>query len=378
MKTRYLLLSALAIMLSPWATWEVAEAGTPPCSKTAKRMFGACRADVNDDFRESLAICLNVGDDEERATCYEEAWEERHEGWDECYDQRDARFDTCDVVGEERYDPDPLRDPANLFVDPDEIGDVFDPNPYVNLTVGHTYVLRAGEDFEETVIVTVTDETREAEGFDGAEVICRTVVDAVVVEEEDDDDGGIDYEAVEVTDDYFAQDVENNVYYCGEVSRNFEDGYLTDIDGSFFSGIEGAKAGVLMRALPIEGLGERQEWAVGEAEDVVEYASLASGPDDDQGGENPLFPCNDNCLQTLESNALDPGETEYKYYLEGIGFVLAVALEDGEPSGEREELLCVGDSLAVLSEPDCGIADVDELLDELCELAPDAFCDDDD
>ena len=56
--------------------------------------------------------------------------------------------------------------------------------------------------------------------------------------------------------------------------------------------------------------------------------------------------------------------------------VLAVGLEDGEITGEREELVCLGDSLDVLVDPDCGIADVDLLLDELCKLSPDAFCED--
>ncbi len=378
---KYLFLAVLTLALSPWAAFETAEAGLPYCSKTAKQMFGACRADVNDNFREARAKCLNIGDDEERGECFAEAWEERHEESDECFDQREARYEACDLLGEDRYDPDPLKDPAIMFVDPDDIGDTYEPNPYVNLTVGHTYVLRAGEDFEEIVVVTVTDEVREAEGYDpnpgdddAPVVLCRTVVDAVVIEEIDEEDGTIDYEPVEITDDEFAQDVNGAVYYCGEVSRNFEDGYLVDIDGSFFSGIEGAKGGVLMRAVPAEGEADRQEWSIGEAEDVVEYVSLATSPDE----ENPLFPCNDQCLQTHDTDALSPGETEFKYYLEDVGFVLAVALEDGTPTGEREELLCVGDSLAVLADPDCGIDDLDELLDELCELSPDAFCEDDD
>ena len=50
-------------------------------------------------------------------------------------------------------------------------------------------------------------------------------------------------------------------------------------------------------------------------------------------------------------------------------------MEDGEITGEREELLCVGESLDVLSDdPDCGIADAELLLEELCALSPDAFC----
>ena len=50
-------------------------------------------------------------------------------------------------------------------------------------------------------------------------------------------------------------------------------------------------------------------------------------------------------------------------------------MEDGELTGEREELVCLGDSLEVLSEPECGLADAEVLLEELCRLSPDAFCD---
>ena len=85
----------------------------------------------------------------------------------------------------------------------------------------------------------------------------------------------------------------------------------------------------------------------------------------------------DECLQTFEFAPLEPESTEFKYYLPGTGFVLAVAMEGGAITGEREELACVGDSLDVLTDdPDCDIADPELLLEELCELSPDAFCDD--
>ena len=58
--------------------------------------------------------------------------------------------------------------------------------------------------------------------------------------------------------------------------------------------------------------------------------------------------------------------------------MLAVALEDGEVAGEREELVCSGDSIDVITDPECGIADVAELWEELCEAAFDPFCELDD
>ena len=67
----------------------------------------------------------------------------------------------------------------------------------------------------------------------------------------------------------------------------------------------------------------------------------------------------------------------------GTGFVLALPFElndDEQPewewTGEREELVCRGDSLAVLQDKACGIRDPAELLETLCDVAGDAFCDD--
>jgi hypothetical protein len=80
------------------------------------------------------------------------------------------------------------------------------------------------------------------------------------------------------------------------------------------------------------------------------------------------------CVKTEEFNPNEPEAGEFKYFLPGVGFVLGVALEDGEITGERDELVCIGDSLDILADPSCGIEDVDKLREELCKLSPDAFC----
>ena len=341
------------------------------CSQTSRTLYRACYFDTLDDLNETKANCINIIDDEAREECFDTVQSELWGELESCKDQKDARRAVCDSIGEQRY-ADPLKDPDITFVDPDNIGDGVDPNPYVNMTVGHTYVLRAGEDFEETVVVHVTDEVREAEGYDGEPVLCRVVVDAVMILEEDEEDGSSEWIGEEVTDDYFAQDNTGIVYYCGEISRNFEDGYLNNLDGSFFSGVELAKAGVLMRAAPTVGQVDRQEYAIAEAEDVVEYLSLSAAPGLDEGGQNmndPSFGCvgdgnaEGDCLKTLDTSALDPESTEFKYYRAGVGFVLAVSMEDGEIDGEREELVCVGDSLEVLSS--CGLSQLEDLLEKV-------------
>lgn len=354
------------------------EAGVGVCSRTATTLYQSCRIGVAADTRLGVAHCNEQVGADGRRDCLAENRSEAREEKDLCRDQREARIEVCDLLGDGQY-LDPLLNPANVFVDPDEIGVSYPANSYLNLSVGHTYVLRAGEDFEETVVVYVTDQVREAPGFSGP-VLCRVVID-VVLARETDDEGETEWIPVEVTDDYFAQDAEGNAYYCGEVVQNFEDGYLDNLDGSFFSSLNKAKAGVLLRQFPVAGQVDRQEYALTEAEDVVKYLELAAAPDEDQGGQNPNSPdftCSEemdgDCLKTLDLSALSPGDTEFKYYKKDLGFVLAVAIEDGEVTGEREELVCVGDSLAVLSEPACGLENSAELLDVLCTLAPTTLC----
>ena len=152
-----------------------------------------------------------------------------------------------------------------------------------------------------------------------------------------------------------------------------EDNLIDNTDGWFANGTERARAGFLLRAFPTPGAANRQEMATDEAEDYVRYEQLRTSPSAEEGGESEAFPCNGNCLQTFELNPRDPGQAEYKYYLPGTGFVLATKLEDGEPTGEREEVSCSGDSLDILEDPSCGIGDVEALLDAMCAWAPEAF-----
>jgi hypothetical protein len=309
-----------------------------------------------------------MADADARADCTAEARDTRRKDNGECWQVRTARHQACDLLGERRYDPDPLLE-TSAYIDPDAIPALYPPNPYVSLEAGQTSVFRSG-DGEELIVVHVTDETREILG-----VPCRVVVDIAV--EVGEDAGEIDYEAVEVTDDWIAQKTNGDVVYCGELARNFEDGVLRDLDGSFEAGLDYAKAGVLFMNDPVWGLAHRQEFALGDAEDIVQYLALETMPSAAEGGDNTAFPCYpDRCVKAMEFAPLEPESSEYKYYLPGTGFVLAVGLEDGEITGEREALVCQGDSLEVLDDGACGIADSEALLATLCSLAPGAFCPD--
>ncbi len=333
-------------------------AGTP-CEHSALDMRQACQADTFDNFRVNIANCRQLTDAADRHNCWQQAYSERQDALQICRDQLDARRDACDLLGERRY-RDPLTDPAvkPTFVDPDSVMRT-NANPYVSLQAGRTYVTHAEDDLG---VVYVTPDSREING-----VKCRVVLDVAVTR----DDSG-DYLPVEVTDDWYAQDDQGNVYYCGELSREYEDGILRDLDGSFESGLDYAEGGVLVLAAPAAGQAHRQEYALGDAEDIVEYLDRKTSPTQAEGGGNANYPCHDNCLKTHEFSPLEPDVSEIKYYAPGTGFVLSVESEDGSIT-TREELVCDGYSLAVLGGAGCGVEDPAALQQKLCELRT-PFC----
>jgi len=336
------------------------------CARTAQAMQKACLFDVGAALHTTLAACMNLSE-AERASCVAEAQASRGDDTELCGQQLASRHEVCDLLHEFRYQ-DPLSSSSTTFVDPAEIGNGgLEPNPYVSLVASQTQVVRAGESGSELGVVTVTNQTRTIAGVE-----CRVVIDVAV--EVSTKEGTVEYEPLELTDDWFAQDSVGNVYYCGELSRQYEDGVLRDLGGSFEAGRELAKGGVLIKSMPAAADAHRQEYALGDAEDVVEYVDLNATPTGAEGGENPHFHCGGKCVKTFERNALEPSSTELKYYLPSVGFVLAVPLEDGEPIGGREELVCSGDSLDILESADCGIEEPKVLREQLCKLAPDAFC----
>jgi hypothetical protein len=333
------------------------------CTAHADLLRRACRADRMDDYLVHLADCVYVTSEAGEQECRAEARAEAAEKSEECAEVHAARLEVCDLVGQARFDIE--FDPGD-FVNPNDIGAGVDPNPYWPLTAGHTHVILGDG---EVTVVTATDEVRNVGGLP-----CRVIRD-LVFEEGEDDDGNTEYEAIEVTQDWYAQHVNRDVMYCGENTYEIEDGLIDNTDGSFANGTDRARAGFLLRGAPIPDNGDRQEMATDEAEDYVRYVSLGASPSAGEGGEAAAFPCGGSCLQTFEVNPREPGQAEHKYYLPGTGFVLATKLdENGNPTGEREEVTCVGDSLAVLDDAACGIADPAALFAALCAWAPEALC----
>ncbi len=160
-------------------------------------------------------------------------------------------------------------------------------NRYWPMKPGSRWVYReTDKETVQRVVVTVTDRTKEI-----ANGVTARVVHDVVTE---------DGEPVEVTDDWYAQDADGNVWYLGEATTEYENGKPTSTEGSFEAGVDGAEAGIIMPADPQPGLEYRQEYYEGEAEDFAEVLAL------DQQVMVP-FGSFDGVLQTEDTNPLgDP------------------------------------------------------------------------
>jgi hypothetical protein len=184
-------------------------------------------------------------------------------------------------------------------------------NPYLPLAEGDVLVYEGEtEDGLERIIVVVSEETRVVLGVE-----CRVVIDR----------GFVDGELVEETFDWFAQDLEGNVWYFGEDSREIEDGEVVSTEGSWEAGIDGALPGILMPAIPSVGDSYRQEYYEGEAEDMAEVVALDAVVTLSDGTVYS------NVLQTLEWTPLEPDALENKYYVPGLGLVREENADGDEP-----------------------------------------------
>ncbi len=198
-------------------------------------------------------------------------------------------------------------DPADFVAEID--------NPYWPMKPGSTwtYTETDADGEEMQVEVTVTEEKKVILG------ISATVVHDVVSK---------DGEVVEDTFDWYAQDVDGNIWYMGEDTKEFENGEVVSTEGSWEAGVDGALAGIAVPGSPEVGVAYRQEYYEGEAEDQGKVLSL------DEPVEVP-YGTFEGCLRTEDTTPLEPDVLENKYYCEGVGPVLAVDVE----GGGREELI---------------------------------------
>lgn len=277
-----------------------------PCDRTAFAALQSCRREATSDFWLQRAKCTNLPTSQEQIDCVADALTELHDTLDECDEQYDARLELCADLGGGIYYP---------VIDPNDFVGGID-NPYLPLVPGTTFTYEKvqGTDVETTEIM-VTHDTKVILG-----VTC-TVLHSIESE------NGV---IAEDTFDWVAQDVSGNVWYFGELSKEFEDGLLASLDGSWEAGVDGASPGILMQGSPSIGEVYRQEFLIGEAEDVGAILSLSAS-------EAVPYGAFVNCLKTEDTSPLDPSALEHKFYAPGVGLILELNLN----SGSRNELVAV-------------------------------------
>lgn len=134
----------------------------------------------------------------------------------------------------------------------------------------------------------------------------------------------LDGELVEDTRDYLAQNTDTgDVWYFGEDVENYEDGKLISREGSFMHGVDGAKAGIWIKGSHVVGDSYKQEYYIGEAEDMRDVVAI------DQTVEIGLGTYTD-CVKFYDWTPLEADAREHKYYCpESASLVLIEDLAEG-------------------------------------------------
>jgi hypothetical protein len=180
-------------------------------------------------------------------------------------------------------------------------------NPYWPMAPGNRWVYEGGnrDGTHERVVVEVTDKIKTIANGIEARVIRDTVTE--------------NGELVEVTDDWYAQDSEGNVWYLGEWVSNYKGGKVTDHSGSFEAGVDGAQPGIAMPAKPEPGMTYRQEYYEGEAEDRAAVVTMGQ-----EQVQVPFGFFERDVLMTRDLVPTEPKVEELKFYAPGVGPLLSL------------------------------------------------------
>jgi hypothetical protein len=118
--------------------------------------------------------------------------------------------------------------------------------------------------------------------------------------------------AVELTDDWYAQDRQGNVWYMGEAAFERRNGRFAKASDSWESGVGGAQPGIIMPAAPRQGDAYRQEYyPAGKALDEARVQRR-------NGTLTVRYGSFKRLLVTSEFSPLE-SQTEQKYYARGVG-----------------------------------------------------------
>jgi len=190
-------------------------------------------------------------------------------------------------------------------------------NNFMPLLPGTVYTYEGNtSEGHEVDEVAVTYDTKVILG-----VTCIVVRDTVWV------DGNLS----EVTYDWYAQDLDGNVWYFGEDFKEYSGGVVVSTDESWEAGVNGGQPGIVMMGSPVVGDSYRQEYLKGVAEDMGEVIDTNVSVEVPYGSFT-------GCLLTKEWTPLEPHIVDDKSYAPGIGMLVEQTVEGGS---DRTELVSV-------------------------------------
>jgi hypothetical protein len=169
---------------------------------------------------------------------------------------------------------------------------------------GRYFVLEPGvrlhlQNGQDTLVISVLTDTKVVDG-----------VTTRVVEERETEGGQL----AEVSRNFFAIDTATgDAYYFGEEVDEYKNGKVTGHSGSWLSGVNGARFGLMVPGSPKVGDRYFQEQAPNVAMDRAEVVGVTAELKVPSGTYQ-------NCLRTRESSAIESG-SEDKWYAPGVGLI---------------------------------------------------------
>jgi hypothetical protein len=190
-------------------------------------------------------------------------------------------------------------------------------NPYYALAPGGVRVTKGTKDgVPQLHTTTVTHQTKLIAG-----VKCLVVKDIVT------SNGAL----VEKVSDWYAQDAKGNVWYFGEATADYEKGVVVSTKGSWETGVDGAKPGIVMPATPMPGPAFYSEFRPGVAEDRAQVLRVDDTLTVPYGGPYT------HVVVIRDSNPLDPQLVSHKWYAKGVGLLKTTRV--GSSHREYAELI---------------------------------------
>ena len=171
-------------------------------------------------------------------------------------------------------------------------------NPFFVLEPGYQLVLEHGG---EQLTITVLNETKVVDG-----------VETRIVEERETKNGQL----VEVSRNFYAISKRtNSVYYFGEEVDDYKDGKIIGHEGSWLSGVNNARFGLMMPGFPLLEAKFQQEFAPAIAMDRAEIVIVDVSISVPAGQFK-------KCLVIEETTPLEPRKLELKKYAPHVGLII--------------------------------------------------------